>query len=68
MSTQKIIKIGNSLGLILPSKYINALSLKVGDSIKLSLDSNQITLLVEDSHQLSLLQSAKSNSKNNQDI
>lgn len=56
MSVQKIIKVGNSLGIILPSKYLQSLSLKKGDSLKISLNSNQIIFTIEDQHQLSLLQ------------
>lgn len=60
MTVQKIIKVGNSLGIILPSKYLQALSLKKGDSLSLALDANQIICSIEDQHQLSLLQTTVS--------
>lgn len=60
MTSQKLIKIGNSTGIILPAKYLNALSLKIGDTLTLELGGDQITLTVENAHQLSLLNASKS--------
>ncbi len=55
MANQKIIKVGNSLGITLPSKYVKALSVKSGDAVELTMDSvNTITLNFIDNHQLSL--------------
>lgn len=55
MTNQKIIKVGNSLGITLPSKFIKALSAKQGDSVEVTMDtSNTITLNFIDNHQLSL--------------
>ena len=67
MTSQKIIKVGNSLGITLPSKYVKALSIKPGDSVEVSMDTaNTIILSFVDNHQLSLgLPSTKHrNSKN----
>ena len=60
MSVQKIIQVGNSLGVILPSKYLQALSLKKGDTLKISLDADKIICTIEDQHQLNLLQASQS--------
>jgi len=55
MSTQKIIKVGNSLGITLPSVLVKTLSLKTGDAVEVLLDSgNALQVSFPDSHQLSL--------------
>ena len=54
MSTQKILKVGNSLGVTLPSSVVKKLSLKAGDTIEVLQDSSSIILNLLDSHQLSL--------------
>jgi antitoxin component of MazEF toxin-antitoxin module len=56
VSKQKIIKIGNSLGITLPSRFIQNLSLKSGDRVELSQNSdNSLILNFPDNSQLSLL-------------
>lgn len=55
MATQKILKVGNSLGITLPSNLVKDLSLKPGDQVDVERELNN-TLVVNfvDSHQLSL--------------
>ena len=56
MSKQKIIKIGNSLGVTLPSKFIKKLSLKAGDTVKLVYhDDSSLLLNFPENSQLSLM-------------
>ncbi len=56
MPKQKIIRIGNSLGVTLPSKFVERLSLKVGDQVKLVFhDESSLLLEFPDSSQLSLM-------------
>lgn len=56
MSKQKIIKIGNSIGVTLPSKYIKKLSLRVGDTVKLIYhDDTSLILKFPETSQLSLM-------------
>ena len=55
MPNQKIIKVGNSIGITLPSKFVKALSVKPGDIVEVSMDTaNTVTLNFIDTHQLSL--------------
>ena len=55
MVTQKIIKVGNSLGVTLPSPLVKSLSLRPGDLVEITQEeSNSITYNFIDSHQLSL--------------
>lgn len=55
MSTQKIIRVGNSLGITIPSRFIKSLSAKPGDSVKISLQSgDKLVLEFVDNHQLTL--------------
>ncbi len=55
MPTQKILKVGNSLGVTLPSSLVKNLSLKQGDQIEVVNNlNNTLTLNFIDSHQLSL--------------
>lgn len=55
MPTQKILKVGNSLGVTLPSGVVKSLSLKAGDQVEVTLDlNNTMTLNFTESHQLSL--------------
>lgn len=65
MATQKILKVGNSLGITLPSSLVKDLSLKAGDQVDVVRDlSNTLTINFIDSHQLSLgLPSQKKRSK-----
>ena len=65
MANQKIIKVGNSLGITLPSKYVKALSVKAGDTVELTMDTaNSVILNFVDNHQLSLgLSSSQSRGK-----
>jgi antitoxin component of MazEF toxin-antitoxin module len=55
MATQKILKVGNSLGITLPSNLVKDLSLKPGDQVDVVREVNN-TIIVNfvDSHQLSL--------------
>jgi len=55
MATQKILKVGNSLGITLPSNLVKDLSLKPGDQVDVEREVNN-TIIVNfvDSHQLSL--------------
>lgn len=62
MPKQKIIRIGNSLGVTLPSKFIERLSLKVGDQVKLVFhDETSLLLEFPDSSQLSLMSTKPEN-------
>lgn len=62
MPKQKIIRIGNSLGVTLPSKFIERLSLKVGDQVKLVFhDETSLLLEFPDSSQLSLMSTKSEN-------
>lgn len=62
MPKQKIIRIGNSLGVTLPSKFIERLSLKVGDQVKLVFrDESSLILEFPDSSQLSLMSTTPEN-------
>ncbi|HEX9008370.1 MAG TPA: AbrB/MazE/SpoVT family DNA-binding domain-containing protein [Patescibacteria group bacterium] len=55
MSKQKILKVGNSLGVTLPSDIVKTLSIKPGDQVEVIKEAgNTITLNFIDSHQLSL--------------
>jgi len=55
MPIQKILKVGNSLGVTLPSNFVKNLSLKPGDSVEVTQDTgNELNLAFIDSHQLSL--------------
>ncbi|OGD81430.1 hypothetical protein A2572_01685 [Candidatus Collierbacteria bacterium RIFOXYD1_FULL_40_9] len=60
MSKQKVIRIGNSLGITLPAKFVERLSLRVGDQVKLVFhDESSLILEFPDSSQLSLMSTAK---------
>ena len=62
MSAQKILKVGNSLGITLPSNIVRGLSLRVGDMVEVNQDLNNIlTLTFVDNHQLTLGLSSKNN-------
>jgi antitoxin component of MazEF toxin-antitoxin module len=66
MPIQKILKVGNSLGVTLPSSLVKSLSLKPGDQVEVTNNlNNSLTLNFIDSHQLSLglSQSRKSTKK-----
>lgn len=65
MASQKILKVGNSLGITLPSNIVKGLSLRAGDQVEISQDLNNIlTLTFVDNHQLTLgLTSKKIQSK-----
>jgi len=55
MATQKILKVGNSLGITIPSNLVNDLSLKPGDQVDVERElNNSLTVSFVDSHQLSL--------------
>ena len=55
MNTQKVIKIGNSLGITLPSRFIKALSVKAGDEVSV-IQSTDTSIIISfpHPHQLSL--------------
>lgn len=64
MSKQKIIRIGNSLGVTLPSKFIKKLSLRIGDQVKLMYNSDSSLLLeFPDNSQLSLMSATPQKTK-----
>ncbi len=46
MITQKVIKIGNSYGVIIPIDILKSVNLKVGDEIILTLDKTTKTILI----------------------
>jgi len=55
MATQKILKVGNSLGITLPSNLVKDLSLKPGDQVEVERElNNSLIVNFVDSHQLSL--------------
>lgn len=55
MAIQKILKVGNSLGVTLPANFVKNLSLKPGDSVEVVQDvGNSLNFTFIDSHQLSL--------------
>lgn len=55
MATQKILKVGNSLGITLPSNLVKDLSLKPGDQVEVERElNNSLVVSFVDSHQLSL--------------
>jgi antitoxin component of MazEF toxin-antitoxin module len=55
MAIQKILKVGNSLGITLPSNLVKDLSLKPGDTADVVRElNNNLTVNFVDSHQLSL--------------
>ncbi len=56
MPKQKIIKIGNSLGITLPARFIQNLSLKAGDRVAVTQNNdNSLIINFPDNSQLSLL-------------
>lgn len=64
MATQKILKVGNSLGITLPSNLVKDLSLKPGDQVDVTRElNNSLTVNFLDSHQLSLGLTPKSRRK-----
>lgn len=55
MAIQKILKVGNSLGITLPSNLVKDLSLRPGDQVDVEKEiDNTLTVNFIDSHQLSL--------------
>jgi len=62
MATQKILKVGNSLGITLPANIVKGLSLRPGDQVEVNQDLNNIlTFTFVDNHQLTLGLSSKGN-------
>jgi len=54
MATQKVLRVGNSLGVTLPSGLVKNISLKVGDQVEITQQlDNSLTLVFIDNHQLS---------------
>lgn len=55
MATQKVLHVGNSLAVTLPSRFAKALSVKVGDEIEVTQQTdNSITFTFTHPHQLTL--------------
>jgi len=55
MTRQKILRVGNSLGITLPSDIVKSLTLKPGDMAEVTMDlSNNLIISFPDSHQLTL--------------
>ena len=55
MALQKVLKVGNSLGITLPSSLVKNLSLRAGDQVDVSQEiDNTVIISFPDSHQLSL--------------
>ncbi len=55
MYRQKILKVGNSIGITLPSEIVKNLSLKAGDHAEVTLSmTNELLISFPDSHQLTL--------------
>jgi antitoxin component of MazEF toxin-antitoxin module len=54
--TQKVMKVGNSLGVTIPSKFVKAVGIKPGDNVKvkLVLENNQVIYSFKGAKQLSL--------------
>ena len=64
MATQKILKVGNSLGITIPSNLVKDLSLKPGDQVDVVRElDNSLTVNFFNSHQLSLGLTPKSHPK-----
>lgn len=64
MAIQKILKVGNSLGITLPSNLVKNLSLKPGDQVDVERElNNTLKINFIDSHQLSLGLSPKNRYK-----
>lgn len=62
MAVQKILKVGNSLGITLPASIVKGLSLRAGDLVEVSQDLNNIlTFTFVDNHQLTLGLTSKNN-------
>ncbi len=61
MSTQKIIRAGNSLAITLPAHLVKALGLRASDpvSVTVSLDQTQISYRFDSPRQLSLTSSTQ---------
>lgn len=65
MPKQKIIRIGNSLGLTLPSRFVQNLSLKIGDRVDLKYHTeDSLVLSFPDNSQLTLLSNSPKNDNN----
>ena len=55
MAIQKILKVGNSLGITIPSNLVKDLSLKPGDQVDVKRElNNSLAIDFVDSHQSSL--------------
>lgn len=53
---QKIMKVGNSIGVTVPAKFVKAVGVRVGDEVKVQtlLDSGQVIYTFKGAKQLSL--------------
>ena len=56
---QKIMRVGNSLGVTVPAKFVKAVGIKVGDRVRVKskLDTGQIIYTFKGAKQLSLTNS-----------
>ena len=54
---QKVMKVGNSLGLTIPSKFVKSVGIKVGDwtKVNIKLEKGQITYTFKGAKQLSII-------------
>ena len=53
---QKVMKVGNSIGITVPSKFVKSVGIKIGDNVKVKtkLDTGQIIYTCKGAKQLSL--------------
>ncbi len=53
---QKVMKVGNSIGVTVPSKFAKSVGIKIGDNVKVKtkLDSGQVIYTFKGAKQLSL--------------
>jgi len=54
--SQKVMRIGNSIGVTVPSQFIKAVGVKVGDTVKVKtiLETGQVIYIFQGAKQLSL--------------
>jgi len=53
---QKVMKVGNSIGVTVPSKFVKSVGVRIGDNVKVKtrLDSGQVIYTFKGAKQLSL--------------
>lgn len=56
--SQKVMRIGNSIGVTVPSQFVKAVGVKVGDTVKVKtiLETGQVIYIFQGAKQLSLNQ------------